>query len=114
MADPNVLHFDDDNFEAEVLQSDRPVLVDFWAEWCGPCHMLTPIIGELAQEYAGKVKVGKVDVDSAQRTAARFGIQNIPTVILFDGGQQVESFVGLRKKSDYQKALNARLGTAAA
>jgi thioredoxin 1 len=110
MADANVLHFDDSNFEAEVLGSELPVLVDFWAEWCGPCQMLTPIIGELAQEYAGKVKVAKVDVDNARQTAAKFGIQNIPTVILFDQGKQVESFVGLRRKGDYQAALNARLG----
>ena len=110
MADANVLHFDDSNFQDEVLSSELPVLVDFWAEWCGPCQMLTPIIGELASEYAGKVKVGKVDVDSARQTAAKFGIQNIPTVILFDQGKQVESFVGLRRKGDYQAALNTRLG----
>lgn len=110
MADPNVLHFDDSSFEAEVLNSELPVLVDFWADWCAPCHMLTPIISELAQEYAGKLKVGKVDVDSAQQTAARLGIQNIPTVMLFDQGKQVGSFVGVRRKGDYEAALNAQLG----
>jgi thioredoxin 1 len=111
MAGENVVHFDDDTFEAEVLDADTPVLVDFWAEWCGPCHMLTPIISELADEYAGKVKVGKVDVDTAQQTAARFGIQSIPTVILFDKGKAVESFVGVRRKGDYKAMLDANLGT---
>jgi thioredoxin 1 len=110
MAGKNVLHFDDSNFEAEVLNSDTPVLVDFWAEWCGPCHMLTPVIAELADEYAGKVKVGKVNVDNARQTAMNYGIQNIPTVMLFEKGKSVESFVGVRKKGDYQAALNATLG----
>lgn len=110
MADPNVMHFNDDNFEEEVLNSDTPVLVDFWAEWCGPCQMLGPVIDELAKEYAGKVKVGKVDVDQARNTAAKFGIQNIPTVILMNGGKQVQNFVGVRKKGDYKAALNALLG----
>jgi len=110
MAEPNVAHFDDGNFEAEVLNSEMPVLVDFWAEWCGPCHMLTPIIGELADEYKDKVKVGKVDVDQARQTAAQFGIQNIPTVILFENGKPVESFVGVRRKGEYQAVLNAKLG----
>jgi thioredoxin 1 len=110
MAGENVLHFDDGNFEAEVLNSDLPVLVDFWAEWCGPCHMLTPVIAELAGEYAGKVKVGKVNVDNARRTAMNFGIQNIPTVMLFEKGKSVQSFVGVRKKGDYQAALRTVLG----
>ena len=110
MADSNVLKFDDDNFESEVLNSPTPVLVDFWAEWCGPCHMLTPVIDELAGEYAGKVKVGKVDVDNARETAAKFGVQNIPTVILFEQGKPAETFVGVRKKGDYQSAIKAKLG----
>jgi len=110
MADENVLHFTDDNFEAEVLNSEIPVLVDFWAEWCGPCHILGPVVVELAGEYAGKAKIGKMDVDQARETATKYGIQNIPTVLLFNGGQQVESFVGVRKKGDYQTALNTVLG----
>ena len=110
MADPNVLHFNDDNFEDEVMNSDLPVLVDFWAEWCGPCQMLGPVIDELAKEYAGKVKVGKVDVDQARETATKFGIQNIPTVVIMNGGEPVQNFVGVRKKGDYKAALNAVLG----
>ena len=110
MASDNVLTFNDDNFEADVLNSDLPVLVDFWAEWCGPCQMLTPVIEELAKEYTDKIKVGKVDVDQARGTATQFGIQNIPTVLLFQGGKQIESFVGVRKKGDYKTALNAVLG----
>jgi thioredoxin 1 len=110
MADPNVLHFEEDNFEAEVLNSETPVLVDFWAEWCGPCHMLTPIMDDLANQYAGKVKFGKVDVDSARQIAAQYGIQNIPTVILFEGGKPVETFVGVRRKGEYQATLDATLG----
>ena len=110
MADENVLHFTDDTFEDEVLNSEEPVLVDFWAEWCGPCQMLGPVMVEIADEYAGKAKVGKMDVDQARETATRYSIQNIPTVLLFNGGQQIESFVGLRKKGDYQMALNTALG----
>ena len=110
MAAPNIMELNDGNFEAEVLNSDVPVLVDFWAEWCAPCHMLTPIIAELADDYQGKVKFGKFDVDQGPQTAARFGIRNIPTVILFDDGQQIESFVGVRRKNDYQAALDAKLG----
>jgi len=110
MAGENILHFDDSNFESEVINSDLPVLVDFWAEWCGPCHMVTPVIEELAGEYSGKVKVGKVDVDKAPQTAAKLGIQNIPTVVLFEGGQAVERIVGARNKSDYKAAVDAKLG----
>ncbi len=110
MAGENVASFDDENFEAEVLNSDVPVLVDFWAEWCGPCQMLTPVVSELADEYAGKVKIGKLNVDQARQTAANYSVQNIPTVMLFQNGKSVESFVGVRKKGDYQAALNAALG----
>jgi len=110
MAAANVMHFDNSNFEAEVLNSDIPVLVDFWAEWCAPCHMLTPLIGELADEYQGRAKVGKVDCDSAPQIAAQFGIRNIPTVILFDKGQPVEGVVGVRQKSDYKALLDAKVG----
>ena len=112
MAGESLLHFDDGNFESDVLNSDIPVLVDFWAEWCGPCHMVSPVIEELAGEYQGKLKVGKVDVDKAPQTATKFGIQNIPTVVLFQNGEAVERIVGARNKRDYKAVLAARLGTA--
>jgi thioredoxin 1 len=111
MAGANTLHFTDDNFESEVLGSQVPVLVDFWAEWCGPCQILGPTIDELASEYAGKAKVGKVDVDKAQQIAMRFGIQNIPTVVLFENGEPVERIVGARNKKDYKAILDARVAS---
>ena len=99
MASDTVLELTDDNFETEVLQADQPVLVDFWAEWCMPCRMLAPTIEELAGEYNGKVKVGKLDTDTNQKVAATYGISSIPTVILFQNGEIKEQFVGLRSKS---------------
>ena len=95
----------DANFETEVLQSDTPVLVDFWAEWCGPCRVLGPVIESLSGEYDGRAKVAKVDVDANQQVAMQFGIRSIPTVILFDKGQIVDTFVGVRPKSDYDASL---------
>ncbi len=106
MAGANTLNFDDANFEAEVLQSDVPVLVDFWAEWCGPCVMLAPVIDELATDNVGRVKVGKVDVEKAAATAGQYGVQNIPTVILFHNGQPVERIVGAKQKRDYQQVID--------
>lgn len=110
MAGPNTLQFTDDNFEAEVLRSDTPVLVDFWAEWCGPCQRLGPTIDELATEFVGKVKVGKLDTDRNQHTAAQYGVSSIPTVMLFNGGELAEKIVGLRSKADYQRLLNGVTG----
>jgi thioredoxin 1 len=107
MASENVKEFTDSNFEQEVLQSKTPVLVDFWAEWCGPCRMLAPTIEKLAGSYAGKVKVGKVDTDSNRDVAMRFGINAIPTVILFKGGQVAHKFVGLRSEEEFVEVLNA-------
>ena len=95
----------DQDFASEVLQSDTPVLVDFWAEWCGPCRVLGPVIESLSEDYDGKVKVAKVDVDANQQVAMQFGIRSIPTVILFDKGQIVDTFIGVRPKSDYDASL---------
>jgi thioredoxin 1 len=106
MAGENIVEFTDQNFEQEVLRSDVPVLVDFWAEWCMPCRMLAPTIEKLAKEYAGKVKVGKVDTDSNRDTALKFSISNIPTVILFRNGQASQRFVGLRPEKDFKAALD--------
>ena len=106
MASENVKEFTDGNFEAEVLKSDVPVLVDFWAEWCMPCRMLTPTIEKIAKDYAGKVKVGKVDTDANREVAMKYGINAIPTVILFKDGQVAQKFVGLRQEKDFREALD--------
>jgi len=95
----------DNDFADQVLKSDTPVLVDFWAEWCAPCRALGPVIESLSAEYDGKVKVAKVDVDSNPQIAMQFGIRSIPTVILFDKGQIVDSYIGVRPKSDYEQGL---------
>ena len=110
MASENVIEFTDENFEDEVLQADMPVLVDFWAEWCMPCKMIAPIVEELAGEYEGKVKIGKVDTDASQDTAMKYGINAIPTLMLFQGGEVVRKFVGLQQKSDLKSALDEVLG----
>ena len=107
MAGQNVKEFTDGNFEAEVLKSQQPVLVDFWAEWCGPCRMLAPTIEKLANDYAGKIKVGKVDTDSNRDISMRYGISAIPTVILFKNGDVLQKFVGLRNEKDFKQALDA-------
>ena len=101
------LEITDSNFEETVLKSDKPVLVDFWAAWCGPCRMVGPIIDELSQEYEGKAVVGKVDIDSNQQYAAQFGVRNIPTVLVFKNGKLVDRKVGVSSKNDYAKALDS-------
>ena len=107
MASEHVKEFTDQNFENEVLQSKEPVLVDFWAEWCMPCRMLAPTIDKIASEYAGKVKVGKVDTDANRDVSIKYGISAIPTVILFNNGQVAQKFVGLRQEKDFREALDA-------
>ncbi len=91
-----------DNFESEVIASEIPVLVDFWATWCGPCKMLGPVISQIADEYEGKVKVGKVNVDEEEELAAQYGIQSIPTVLLFKGGEVVEQSLGFKPKAFFE------------
>lgn len=93
------------DFEKQVLQSDKPVLVDFWAEWCGPCRALGPVIETLSSDYSGRATVAKVDIDANQQIAMQFGIRSIPTVMLFDKGQVVDTFVGVRPKGDYAASL---------
>jgi thioredoxin 1 len=110
MASDNVKEFTDSNFDSEVIQSDQPVLVDFWAEWCMPCRMLAPTIDKLATDYAGRVKVGKLDTDANRDVAMKYGISAIPTVILFKGGQVAQKFVGLRQEKDFKEAIDAAMG----
>ena len=106
MASANVQEFTDSNFDTEVIKSATPVLVDFWAEWCMPCRMLAPTIDAVAEEFSGKVKVGKLDTDSNRKVALQFNISAIPTVILFKDGQVKKKFVGLTSKDDLAKAMN--------
>jgi len=101
------LEMTDSNFEETVLKSDKQVLVDFWAAWCGPCRMVGPIIDELSEEYEGKAVVGKVDIDSNQQYAAQFGVRNIPTVLVFKNGELVDRKVGVSSKNDYAQALDS-------
>ncbi len=110
MAGAHTKEFTEANFEAEVLNASEPVLVDFWAEWCMPCKALGPTIDELATQYDGKAKVGKVNTDANQSLSAKFGISAIPTVILFKDGEIKEKFVGLRSKQDFAASIDALLG----
>jgi thioredoxin 1 len=109
MAAANILTATALNFPAEVLSSTQPVLVDFWAEWCGPCKMIAPVLDELATEYAGKARIAKVNIDDHQDLAAQFGIRAIPTLLLFKGGQVVEQVVGLKSKRDLKSSLDRAL-----
>lgn len=106
MAASNVITLTESNFETEVLNSPLPVLVDFWAEWCGPCKMLGPILDELAGECDGRVRFGKVNIDECQDLATRFGIRAIPTLLIFKDGEVAEQIVGLRSKRDLKASLD--------
>ncbi|MDQ6699654.1 MAG: thioredoxin [Acidobacteriota bacterium] len=109
MAGDNTLTFTDSAFDTEVLKSEVPVLVDFWAEWCGPCRQMTPTIDTLASEYQGKAKIGKLNVDENGQTAARYNVRGIPTLLLFKGGKIVEQKVGAIGKSEVQKMLDSHV-----
>ena len=110
MAAANVLEFTDNSFQTDVLGSDQPVLVDFWAPWCGPCRKIAPMIDELASENAGAVKIGKVNIDDNQQSAFKYGIEAIPTLLIFKGGQPVQRFQGIPNKARLQEALDAAKG----
>jgi thioredoxin 1 len=106
MASPLISALTQDNFEKEVLQSATPVLVDFWAEWCGPCKMIAPLLDELADEYDGKVKIGKVNIDEQQALATKYGIRAIPTLLLINKGEVAEQMVGAKSKRDLKASLD--------
>jgi thioredoxin 1 len=110
MASGNVKAFTDANFAQDVLKSSVPVLVDFWAEWCMPCRMLTPTIEAVADAFAGRVVVGKLNTDDGQETSIKYGINMIPTVIIFKGGEPVKKFIGVVSRDDISKALEHALG----
>jgi thioredoxin 1 len=107
MAGANTLNFTDATWEKDVLNSETPVLVDFWAEWCGPCRMMSPTVDAIAEAYSGRVKVGKLNVDENGATSMRYNVRGIPTLLLFKGGQVVEQKVGACGKADVQKMLDA-------
>lgn len=110
MAAENTLTFTDAAFDTDVLKSSEPVLVDFWAPWCGPCRAMAPTVDALATEYAGKIKVGKMNTDDNPSTPMRYGIRGIPTLLLFKGGQVVEQRVGAVPKAEVVKMISAHVG----
>lgn len=109
MASEAILEITDANFDQTVLKSDRPVMIDFWAAWCGPCRALAPIVDEVAKEYSDKIVVGKMDVDKNPATTQRFGVRSIPTLLVFKGGQVREQIVGYAPKDRIEKALDNNL-----
>ena len=110
MASQTVTEITESNFESQVLKSDVPVLVDFWAEWCQPCRMLSPVIDEIAEEYEGKAKIAKVDTDANREISMNYGISAIPTVLIFKGGEVAKKFVGLASKDQFTEALDELIG----
>ena len=105
----DVIQFTDDNFQNEVIDSEQPVLVDFYADWCGPCKSLAPIIEDMAREFTGQIKIGKVDIDAAQQVAVQYGIQGVPTLMFFKGGQKVDQLVGAHPKPVIEKKIKSLL-----
>ncbi len=106
MANEKVLNVTTDNFDEEVMNSEQPVLVDFWAPWCGPCRMVGPVVEELAEQYFGRVKVGKLNVDEQQELAGRYKVMSIPTIMLFKDGDVVEKVVGARTREEFEKMID--------
>ncbi len=109
MASDKVLTLTKDSFKADVLNANEPTLVDFWAPWCSPCRMIAPVVDEIAVEYTGKIKVGKVNVDENREVAIEFGVMSIPTLIVFKGGQAVDRIVGFKSKNDLKALLDKHL-----
>ncbi len=105
MSEENLLHVTDENFEAEILKSEKPVLVDFWAAWCGPCKAIAPTIEALAEEYAGQIRVAKLDVDNNPKSAMKFGIKAIPTMIMFKDGEVSDQITGAVGKAQLEEAI---------
>lgn len=103
------INFTDENFEEEVIKSDKPVLIDFWAVWCGPCKMIAPIVEELVTEYEGKAKIGKLDVDENQQVSIKYGVRSIPTLLIFKGGKVVDTIIGAVPKAQIVQKLNAAI-----
>jgi thioredoxin 1 len=110
---PELLDLTDQNFESEVLQSSTPVLVDFWAEWCAPCRMVAPVVEQINEDYAGEIKVGKLDVDSSPVISAQLGVLSIPTIILFKDGKPIQRMVGFQPKPSLKSKIDAALAPVA-
>lgn len=109
MSEDNVVEFSDSAFENEVLQSDIPVLVDFWAPWCGPCKAIAPTVSQISRDFAGRIKVGKINVDENQQTSIQFGIRSIPTLLIFKGGKIVDQIIGVASQADIESSVNKAL-----